>query len=334
MAKRTKRVGAQSPKKKQARKPRLISNKYTDVQIDYLGNLRGKGLSWPEIADKFNSKFKPKKKKSPETLRIAYINNGGYSESDVKVETTPLNSKVKRGKIGNVDSSSILVISDQHMPYEHPDMFDFLEAVKKKYKPTLVVNIGDEVDKHALSFHDSDADLPSAGYELELAIQKIKQMEKLFPEMTLVDSNHGSLALRKFKHHGIPMKYLASQHEIYGVSEKWQWVNDLSIKLPNGQDCYFCHGMVKNGIKLASQRGTNVVQGHYHTEFKIDYIGNPHNLLFSLQVGCLIDRHSLAFAYDKLNLNRPIIGIGLIIDSKPVLVPMILDQSGRWNGRL
>lgn len=316
------------------KKAKLIGYKYTDIQIDYLAKLREKGLTWPEIADKFNKQFKCKKKKSPETLRIAYINNGGYTDQDTKIEMTPMNCKVKRGSVQSQDTSSILVISDQHMPYEHPDMFDFLEAVKKKYKPTMVVNIGDSVDKHAMSFHDSDADLPSAGYELEIAITKIKQMEKMFPEMVIVDSNHGSLALRKFKHHGIPMKYLASQHEIYGVSEKWQWVNDLSVKLPNGQDCYFCHGLSKNGIKLASQRGTNVVQGHYHTEFKIDYIGNPHNLLFSLQVGCLIDRHSLAFAYDKLNLNRPIIGLGLIVDSKPVLVPMILDHSGRWNGKL
>lgn len=319
---------------KKTRKPKLISTKYTDVQIDYLGELRSKGLTWPQIADKFNKKFKCKKKKTPETLRIAYINHCEYTAADEKVEMTPMNCKVKRGQPKSQDTSSILVISDQHMPYEHPDMFDFLEAVKKKFKPTMVVNIGDEVDKHALSFHDSDADLPSAGYELELAISKIQRMERLFPEMILVDSNHGSLALRKFKHHGIPMKYLASQHEIYGVSERWQWVNDFSVQLPNGQDCYFCHGMVKNGIKLASQRGTNVVQGHYHTEFKIDYIGNPNNLLFSLQVGCLIDRRSLAFAYDKLNLNRPIIGVGLIVDSKPVLVPMTLDQNGRWNGKL
>ena len=317
-----------------SKKPTKISNKYTDVQIDYLGELREAGERWPDIAKSFNKKFKCNPKKSPETLRICYINNQNYTEKDKKIEITPLNSKIKRGKVREQDTSSILVISDQHMPYEHPDMFDFLEAVKQKFKPTMVVNIGDCVDKHAMSFHDSDADLPSAGYELELAIGKIKRMEKMFPEMTIVDSNHGSLALRKFKHHGIPMKYLASQHDIYGVSEKWQWVNDISVKLPNGQDCYFCHGMVKSGIKLAAQRGTNVVQGHYHTEFKIDYIGNPNNLLFSLQVGCLIDRHSLAFAYDKLNLNRPIIGLGLVVDSKPVLVAMTLDKSGRWNGQL
>lgn len=312
-------------------KPRLISNKYTDEQIDFMGKLHDQGHTWPDIADRFQVKFKCKR--SPETLRICYINNKDKSPKEV-VERTPTNSKVKKGKVGEVDTSSILVISDQHIPYEHPDMLAFLEAVKKKFKPTLVVNIGDEVDKHALSFHDSDADLPSAGHELELAIGKIKRMEKLFPEMILVDSNHGSLALRKFKHHGIPMKYLASQHEIYGVSESWQWVNDLTVKLPNGQDCYFCHGIVKDGIKLAAQRGTNVVAGHFHTEFNIKYIGNPQNLLFSLQVGCLIDSKSLAFAYDKLNLNRPIIGTAVIVNSMPILVPMVLDKNRRWIGVL
>jgi predicted phosphodiesterase len=231
-------------------------------------------------------------------------------------------------------NSRILVISDQHMPFEHPDMFKFLAAIKKKFKPTLVVNIGDEIDNHDLSFHDSDKDLPSAGDELKKAIVKLKQMEKMFPDMILVDSNHGSLAVRKFKHHGIPMKFLATNQEIYGVSKRWQWVNDLDITLPNGTNCYFVHGISKNGKQLAAQRGTNVVQGHYHTEFRVDYISNPNNLLWSMQVGCLIDKKSLAFAYDKLNLQRPVIGLGLIIDSQPQLVPMVLDKKGRWIGRL
>ena len=313
-------------------KKKKLGYKYTQGQIDYLSKMRDRGFTWSEIAGKFNGKFKCVDKRSPETLRIAHINNKDKSV----IRKPKLKSPTKHvyNKKDQSDTSSVLVISDQHMPYEHQDMFDFLEAVKKKFKPTLVVNIGDELDKHALSFHDNDADLPSAGEELRLAIEKIKKLEKLFPDMTLVDSNHGSLAVRKFKHHGIPMKYLASQHDIYGVSERWQWVNSLTVTLPNGQPCFFCHGMVKSGIKLASQRGTNVVQGHYHTEFKIDYIGNPQNLLFSLQVGCLIDSKSLAFAYDKLNLNRPIIGVGLVVDSKPVLVPMVLNSGGRWNQEL
>ena len=44
---------------------------------------------------------------------------------------------------------TILVIGDLHAPYEHPDTVSFLRAIKKKYKPTDVVQIGDEVDFHA-----------------------------------------------------------------------------------------------------------------------------------------------------------------------------------------
>lgn len=233
-----------------------------------------------------------------------------------------------------LNTKTILVLSDQHMPHEHPDMFKFLAAIKKKYKPTLIVNIGDEVDSHSMSFHDSDQDLQSAGDELNSASKKIKQMEKLFPSMILVDSNHGSMAIRKLKHHGVPLKFLATQQQIYGVSNKWQWVNDLYVRLPNGQTCYFVHGISKDGKKLAAQRAINVVMGHYHTEFRIDYISNPADLLWSMQVGCLIDKKSLAFAYDKLNLTRPVLGTGIIINSEPRLIPMRLRKNGRWCGIL
>ena len=73
---------------------------------------------------------------------------------------------------------SILIISDTHIPYHHPDLIPFLKAVKKEYKPDKIVHIGDEIDKHAMSFHDSDPDLPSAGDELKLSLPVIKELEK------------------------------------------------------------------------------------------------------------------------------------------------------------
>ena len=76
--------------------------------------------------------------------------------------------------------SRILIISDLHEPYSHTDSFAFLEAIKKKYKPERVVCIGDELDYHALSFHDSDPDLPNASKELELGLYKIKMIESYF----------------------------------------------------------------------------------------------------------------------------------------------------------
>lgn len=110
-------------------------------------------------------------------------------------------------------------------------------------------------------------------------------------------------------------------------------MDDLVIQDKN-EILYVAHGIVKDGKKLAAQRGVHVVQGHYHTEGRIDYISNPRNLLWSMQVGCLIDKQALAFAYDKLNLNRPIIGTGLCVRGKPLLVPMPLNDKSRWTGKL
>jgi hypothetical protein len=37
-----------------------------------------------------------------------------------------------------------------------------------------------------------------------------------------------------------------------------------------------------------------------------------------------------AFNYNNVNIKRPIVGTGLIIDSIPVLEPMVLDSKGDW----
>lgn len=235
--------------------------------------------------------------------------------------------------MSKINTKRILVISDQHMPYNHPDMFKFLRAVKTKYKPTCVVNIGDEADKHAMSFHDSDPDLFSAGDELKEALKGIKKLEKLFPEQFVLHSNHGSMVMRKFLANGIPRAYARPLSEVYDTPG-WEWLEDLILELPNGQDVYFCHGKSKNGLKLTKAYGMNTVQGHYHETMAIEYTGNPDKLMWSMQVGCLVDKHSLAYAYNKLNAHRPILGTGLIINSQPLLVPMVLDRKGRWVGKL
>ena len=111
-------------------------------------------------------------------------------------------------------SKSILVISDYHAPYNHPDGYRFLKALKKKYKPDTVICIGDEVDFHDLSYHESDPDLDASGAELEKAIEALRPIYKLFPRVTVIESNHGSMVLRKAKTGKIPRKAIKSYNEI------------------------------------------------------------------------------------------------------------------------
>lgn len=224
------------------------------------------------------------------------------------------------------DNSRVLIISDMHVPYHHPQSIQFLKSIKEKYNPTRIICIGDELDKHSLSYHEHDPDLPSAGDELKLGLKYIKELKKLFPVMDLLESNHGSLVYRKAKTGGIPRHYLKSYNDVLGVGDSWKWHFELIIKLPNGQNCYIHHGKSSEGIKLSQTMGMNSVQGHFHEKFKIDYWGNPVGLFWSMQVGCLVDDHSLAMSYNNANLRRPILGVGLIIDSLPVLEPMILNK--------
>lgn len=224
------------------------------------------------------------------------------------------------------DNSRILFLSDMHIPYHHKNLLSFLEMLKKRYDPTRVICVGDEVDHHALSFHDSDPDLSSAGDEVKKTLGVIAEVNKLFPEMDLVDSNHGSLAYRKAKHHGIPRHYIKSYNDVLGVDAGWQWHYDLVIDMSEFDvpDVYVHHGKSSNGLRLSQSMGMSSVQGHFHETMNIQYWANPKGLYYSMQIGCLIDDDSYAFAYNNANLKRPLIGTGLILEGTPVLEVMPL----------
>jgi hypothetical protein len=228
---------------------------------------------------------------------------------------------------------NILVLSDMHHPYAHPDTVPFLTALKKKYAFDKVVCIGDEVDYHALSFHDSDPDLDSAGTELKQAIQNLKPIYKMFPKVDVVDSNHGSMVYRKGLASGIPKAALRHYREILQAPDGWNWTFDLTVKTPLGP-VYFCHGKSGTPGRLASQYGMSTVQGHFHEKSQVTYQSTPEKLIFDMHVGCLANDKSLALGYNKINVRRPIVSVGIILNGIPQIVPMILAKGGRWVGHL
>lgn len=232
------------------------------------------------------------------------------------------------------DTSSILIISDMHVPFHHQDMIPFLKAVKDKYNPSWTVCIGDEVDLHGLSYHEKNVDLPGAGDELKAAIKELKKVYKLFPECDVLYSNHGSLLNRKAMTHGIPAAMLRTQRDILEAPQTWNWHFEIFAKLPTGYDVYFHHSKGANVLTNAQLMGCSFVQGHHHQSFNINYYSTPTGLHFGMTVGCLVNQKSSAFAYAKNNAKRFIIGVGVILNGVPELVPMILNSNGRWIGRL
>ena len=231
---------------------------------------------------------------------------------------------------------AILHIPDQHAPYNHRDAIPFLAAVKQAFAPDLVINAGDETDKHAMSFHDSDPNLDSAGAELEKAKLFLAELAKLFPYQLLCDSNHGSMHYRKAKAHGIPVQYLKTYRDILfpqGGGDGWVWAESWRVKTPLG-DVLAKHQASGTALVDAAHNQCNLLVGHNHGNYSIEYSASSKMLYWACYGGCLIDKDSLAFAYGKHTLRKPVLGCTVILEGRPMLVPMVLDREGRWIGKL
>ena len=231
---------------------------------------------------------------------------------------------------------SILVIPDQHAPYQHKDALPFLEAVARAFNPELVVNLGDELDYHAMSFHDSDPNLDSASAELEKGKLWLAALAKVFPRQLVCDSNHGSMHYRKAKAHGLPVQLLRTYREIIfpdGGGDGWHWAERWTVQTPAGS-VMFKHQSSGSILVDAAHNRCNLMVGHNHGNFSIEYSTSSTDLYWGCYSGCLIDARNLAFAYGKHSLRLPIIGCTVILNGLPMLIPMRVDAQGNWIGRL
>lgn len=220
------------------------------------------------------------------------------------------------------------------MPYCHSDTWGFLRAIKRKYNPDRVICLGDEVDHHALSYHESDPDLDSAGPELEKAIRFLKPIYKLFPNVDVLESNHGSLVYRKALTAGIPRRALKSYRETLEAPKGWRWHFDLRLTMSNGVDLYLHHGKSAKPGALSMREGCCAAQGHFHEQFNVYYWRNAKGIYWDIHGGYLGDHDSLAMAYAKSNLGKGIVGAWMVLGGNPLPLPMILNKSGRWTGKL
>lgn len=229
----------------------------------------------------------------------------------------------------------ILCIPDLHVPFHHKDALKFLDAVNERFKPDKVVNLGDEIDGHTISFHDTDPDIMfSPSSELETAIWHLKDLYAIFPKMDLLNSNHGSLIYRKGKHHGIPRRVFKDWKEILEAPKGYEWHDELVLIMSDGRKVMFHHGLSKNVLTNSRNKSMCFVQGHHHGTMDIQYWSNGVQVFWGVTSGCLIDYKELAFAYGKTTLPKPLLGCTIIIDGYPMLIPMVLNEKRQWIGKL
>lgn len=133
------------------------------------------------------------------------------------------------------NKGNFLVISDLHIPYHHPDSFRFLKQVHKAYNCKNVICVGDLVDNHSGSYHESEPDAYGPEEEYELSIKYMQELQSIFPKMVITPGNHCLIPQRKAKTVGLPASMLSNFNRIYDLESTWKWVDVHKFDSGNGR---------------------------------------------------------------------------------------------------
>jgi len=256
---------------------------------------------------RFKIKLDQDFKSSQDVFKSAFFNNE-YFETKV-IETFKKALKVKK---------NVLVIGDLHEPFCLDGYLEHCLDTYNKYKCNEVVFIGDIIDNHASSYHETDPDGHSAGQELKMAIQRIKQWYSAFPKATVIIGNHDRLIMRKAYSSGLSKLWIKDYAEVLGTPG---WTFTDSIEIDN---VLYIHG--EGGTARARIRRDlqSVVQGHLHSQAYIDWCVGAKFKIFGMQVGCGVDHHSYAMAYGKEG-PKPAIACGVVLQGEiPINIMMNL----------
>lgn len=279
----------------------------------------GKTHSWRELAEKFeiysdlpvNRKTNKKKADFVRRLYDKLQPPPGVSDLLEEFKSFVKSKNITSGiepYVGN--PNNIIVLGDTHIPYNHPEYFEFARHIQRKWNCGKVIHIGDVLDFHATTYHQPHPDALSPYYEMELAKLEIEKWKAAFPEMVVTTGNHDRRVSRKMYDSQISSQWQKSIADVLEVN--WQFVNDYVYN-----DIYFCHGEGVTARVTALQKQMSAVQGHRHSESYIDF---PAKGLFAVQTPIGVNRNSLAFNYGRMDPREWLIGVTVILDSKTPVI--------------
>ncbi len=204
------------------------------------------------------------------------------------------------------DENRILVIGDLHEPFNLDGYLEHCKETYEIYNCNKVVFIGDVIDSHYSSYHETDPDGIGGGQELELAIEKLRKWYKIFPKADVTIGNHDRIIMRKAFSSSIPKKWLKDYKEVLEVPN-WNFT-DIVIY----DNVQYIHGEAGTARTKARADMMSTVQGHLHTQAYTEWYVGQNFKIFAMQVGCGIDHDSYAMAYAKRG-KKPAIGCGVVI---------------------
>ncbi|MEJ6767443.1 MAG: metallophosphoesterase [Gammaproteobacteria bacterium] len=200
----------------------------------------------------------------------------------------------------------ILVIGDLHEPFCLKGYLKFCKKTFVEYRCDQVIFIGDVIDNHFSSYHETDPNGLSGGQELELAIKKLSRWYKEFPIADVLIGNHDRLIMRKAMSSAIPSQWVRDFKDVL-QTPNWNFVDRIVY-----DNVQYVHGESGTARTKCKADMMSTVQGHLHTQCYTEWVVGQSFKVFGTQVGCGVDHDSYAMAYAKRG-KKPAIGCGVII---------------------
>ncbi len=210
-----------------------------------------------------------------------------------------------------------LVIGDLHSPFIKKGYLEFCKDISYKYNCNNVIFIGDLLDCHYSSYHETDPDGMGAGQELDKAIKELDKWHEAFPKAKVCIGNHDAIPNRKGFTSGLSKRWIKTVDEVLGY-EGWKYAEEFII-----DDVLYTHGTGRKARNRCKDDMLSIVQGHYHSESYIEYFVGERFKMFAMQIGCGVDRTAYAMAYGK-HFKKMHINCGIILDGIPILEYMNL----------
>ena len=159
--------------------------------------------------------------------------------------------------------------------------------------------------------------------EYKKARRMIKDLITIFPEQTLLKSNHCERPYKKSRIAGIPREFMVPYREIIGAPDGWKIKEELRLTIESTKAKFlFTHTLPGGCLSASKQLGISTVLGHSHTKFGATSFHNGEHLLWGVDAGCLISDEGNPFSYNRMQIGRPIRGCCVIIDGTPLMIPM------------
>jgi len=216
-----------------------------------------------------------------------------------------LNGKVIKSNKSKF-SKNVLVIGDLHLPFTLDGYLEHCIKVYKKYNCDTVVFIGDILDLHFTSYHETSTEGYGATQEHDLSVEMLRKWYKAFPKAYVTIGNHDALIYRKAMSAGISKRWIQNYSQVLGTPG-WEWVTDVVI-----DDVLYTHGTT-NAYTKAKQNLMSTVQGHLHSQAGIQFYVGAKSRIFGFQIGCGVDMKSYAMEYGR-NFPKPVISCGVVIE--------------------